>query len=283
MRPSAIQMLVWSYYSRLCWISMSTSERYPPSSSLSRGNLRGASHRGPSARRLVAVRPRYWRTADLRNGHPLGRCLPVRIFGECAGEYEWSAGPRAISRRKIGRLTKCIALGSTATTMLAMLFAPTSAADPTTNLKAEIDAVRSESGCPPLYADPRLTDVSQRVAHEVADYVKHASSFLPTTGENDLLATGSGGLLPVMREAGYKTNKAKLLTGYGDDRTGGPGDNEAKAIKAAVLQGLGFEVFSDCGYTKYGLSAIKDDGSQGWPSTAPRTYAVTTVVLAGDA
>lgn len=176
-----------------------------------------------------------------------------------------------------------MALGSIASAILALIFAPASAADPTTHLKSEIDAARAGSGCPPLEPDPRLNAISERVAHEVDDYVKHTSTFLPTTGENDLLATGKGGVSRVMRETGYHTNKVRLLLGYGDYRTGGPGDNEAKAIKAAVLQGLGFEALPDCGYTKYGFSAMNDDRSQGWPSTAPRTYTVAAVVLAGDA
>jgi hypothetical protein len=174
-----------------------------------------------------------------------------------------------------------VASSVTATAALAILFAPTSAADPTAHLKSEIDAARSESGCPPLQLDTRLNDVSQRVTHETDDYVKHALRFLPTTGENDLLASGNGGVLRVMRETGYNTNKAKLLLGYADNRTGGTGDNETKAIKGAVLEGLAFEALPDCGYTKYGLSALGDDSSQGWPSTRPRTYALTTVVLAG--
>jgi hypothetical protein len=105
------------------------------------------------------------------------------------------------------------------------------------------------------------------------DYVRHTARFLPTTSDSDLLR--------VMRESGYNTAKAKLLAGYGDYRTGGTGDNEAKAIKGTVLEGLGFEALPDCTYTKYGVSAINDDSSQGWPSTAPRTYTVTAVVLAG--
>jgi hypothetical protein len=85
-----------------------------------------------------------------------------------------------------------------------------------------------------------------------------------------------------MREAGYNTSKAKLLLGYGDHRTGGAGDNEAKAVKAAVLEGLAFQALPDCAYTKYGVSLLNDDANgQGWPSTAPRTYAVAAVILAG--
>jgi hypothetical protein len=171
------------------------------------------------------------------------------------------------------KLMKRVALSITATAILATFFAPTAAADPTAHLKSEIDAARSESGCPPLQLDPVLNDVSQRTAGEMDDYVKHTARSLPTTGDTDLLR--------VMRESGYSPAKAKLLVGYGDFRTGGAGDNEAKAIKGAVLQGLAFEALPDCTYTKYGVSAINDDSSQGWPSTAPRTYAVTAVVLAG--
>lgn len=183
----------------------------------------------------------------------------------------------------VAKLATRIPLSMTATAALVIFFASTAAADPTTHLKSEIDAARSESECPPLRSDPRLNNVSQRVAHEMDDYVRHAATSFPTTGENDLLSTGAGGVLPVMREAGYNTNKAKLLLGYGDDRMGGTGDNEAKAIKVAVLQGLGFEAIPDCGYTKYGFSAINDDNQGGWPSTSPRAYSVTAVVLAGEA
>jgi hypothetical protein len=176
-----------------------------------------------------------------------------------------------------------IPLSIAAICVVVIFFAPAASADPTTHLKTEIDASRSESGCPPLRSDTRLNNVSQRVAHEIDDYVRHATTSFPTTGENDLLSTGTGGLLPVMREAGYNTNKAKLLLGYGDGRMGGTGDNEAKAIKVAVLQGLGSEAIPDCGYTQYGFSAINDDNQGGWPSTAPRVFSVTAVVLAGDA
>lgn len=168
------------------------------------------------------------------------------------------------------------------TMAISVLFcAPPASADPTTHLKSETDAARSESGCPPLKLDPVLNTISQRIAHEVDDYVRHAATTtLPTTGEIDLMATGSGGLLKVMRESGYSTNKAKLLNGFGDQNVGGPGDNEYKAIRSLVLEGLSFEALPDCGYTKYGLSAINDNNTQGWPSSPPKTYSVAVVVLA---
>jgi len=105
---------------------------------------------------------------------------------------------------------KRVALSITATAAFAISFAPTSAADPTAHLKTEIDAARSESGCPPLQLDPVLNGVSLRVAHEVDDYVRHSSRFLPTGGEGPPVVEASGGVLRVMREAGYSTSKGEI-------------------------------------------------------------------------
>jgi len=179
-----------------------------------------------------------------------------------------------------GRVTVSI----TATVASAVVLAPTATADPTADLKAGMDAARSETGCPPLVLDPILTAVSQRVAGEMSDYVAHTATSLPTTGDNDLLPTGAGGVLPVMRQAGYNTNNARLILGYGDHRMGGSGDNQAKAVRATVLQAQGFEAISNCEYSRYGLTLINhDDISQGSPSTAPRTFSATAVILAGPA
>jgi hypothetical protein len=170
--------------------------------------------------------------------------------------------------------------------ILAIFLASPAAADPTVNLKSAIDAARGESGCPPLKIDPLLTGVAQSINRQVDQYVRHAPTArtLPVTGDVDLVPTGRGGLEQALIEAGYYTANAKLLSGYGDYRTGGTGDNESKAIRATVLEGLGAEALSDCGYTKYGVSAINNDSTgEGWPSTPPRTYSVTTVVLAGNA
>lgn len=172
------------------------------------------------------------------------------------------------------RPVKRVAASATAAAALMVLLAAKSAADPTTHLRSEIDAARSAAGCPPFELDPTLNDVSQLITRQVVDWVKHSARFFPTTGD--------AALMRVLRESGYPTIKARLLEGYGDYRTGGTGDNEDKAIKGAVLQGIGFEVLSDCAFTKYGLSAINEDSGEGWPSTPPRAYAVTTVVVAGD-
>lgn len=168
---------------------------------------------------------------------------------------------------------RLVVLIVTMTAIGAICDAPVSVADPTSHLRAEIDGARSESGCAPFQTDAALTEISQRIATEVDEYVRHAARVLPPSTDTDLLQ--------VLRQSGYNTVNARLLNGYGDYRTGGTGDNEAKAIKAAVLEGRGFEALPDCTLTRYGLGAINNDGSGGWPSTQPRTYSVVVVILAG--
>jgi hypothetical protein len=170
------------------------------------------------------------------------------------------------------KLMKSAAVSVTATAVLTIFVAPISIADPIQHLKSEIDAARSQAGCPPFQSDPLLNDVSHTTARQTDEYVRHTSRFLPTTGDADLMRE--------LRESGSRIVNAKLVEGYGDPNTGGPGDNEAKAITATVVEGSSYGVFADCRYTKYGFSAINDDSSQGWPSTAPRPYTVTAVVVA---
>jgi hypothetical protein len=172
---------------------------------------------------------------------------------------------------------KRVALSIAATANLMIFLAPVSVADPTAHLQSEIDAARIESGCPAFQLDPLLNDVSNNIDRETDEYVRHTARSMPTSPD---ATTGDADLMRVLRESGSAITKAKLLAGYGDPDTGGPGDNEAKAIKATILEGLAFEIFTDCTYTKYGLSVINDDSSQGWPSTAPRPYAVTALIVA---
>lgn len=148
---------------------------------------------------------------------------------------------------------------------------PTAYADTADVLKAALDAARSEAGCPPLQLDPKLTEITDKTAKEVHGWVTHTGRFLPTEDAT---------VMAVLRKADYKTLKARMLSGYADDQTGGPGSHEDKAVKATVLQGLSFEVFGDCSYTKYGMSAISDDGSQGSPSTPPRSFIATSAIVA---
>jgi hypothetical protein len=247
----------------------SASDWNSPTSSFSRG-CRCDDSDVRLSRPRATVMPGQWREANRLDDHPpaRGRRLShVRGLRIMCGARRRST-PRGGSMRPMKRA----AVGITAAAILAIFFAPVSVADPTEQLRSQIDAARSEAGCPPFELDPILNDVSQRIVSEMADYVKHTARALPT---------GDAELLGVMRDSGYHTAKARLLSGYGDYRTGGAGDNEAKAIRGTVLQGLGFEALDDCLYTKYGLSAISDDSSEGWPSTAPRSYTVTVVVLAG--
>lgn len=168
---------------------------------------------------------------------------------------------------------------SCAAICVAMTFTPTAAADTATALKAAVDEARIVAGCPPLQLDSVLNDVSQRAVRESDAWISHAGRFLPVSDTN---VQGVPSVTQALREVGYNPSKVRMLSGYGDARTGGPGDNETKAISSVVIQGRGWDVFSDCGYTKYGFGALSNDSSQGWPSTVPRSYSVATVVVAGD-
>lgn len=166
-----------------------------------------------------------------------------------------------------------------ATVGLAVALAPQAAADFSSDLKSRIDAARSSAGCPPLRSDPLLNDLSQRAVGQVDAWVNHTARVLPFS---DAAVEGVPSLMQTLRDAGQSPAKAKMLNGYGDLDSGGAGDDQEKAIRATVLQGKGFEVFSDCAYTKYGLGAVTDDSSQGWPSTIPRPFSATVVIITGD-
>ena len=176
-------------------------------------------------------------------------------------------------------LLKRLAATAVAMVGLATMNAPTSAADPTSDLRSQVDAARSEAGCAPFQLDPLLNDVAQHTSRDMDAWVNHTGLDLPML---DTTVPQFTSLTGTLRQSGYNPRKARILAGYGDPNMGGPGDNEFKAIKAAVLQGMGFDVFTDCGYTKYGLGIVNDDSSQGWPSTAPTAYSVTVVTVAGD-
>ncbi|GAB5015618.1 hypothetical protein MAHJHV65_21670 [Mycobacterium avium subsp. hominissuis] len=64
---------------------------------------------------------------------------------------------------------------------------------------------------------------------------------------------------------------------------GGTGDKNAKAVMSVVVEGKALGAFSDCGYTKYGVGAVNDDITQGWPSTPPKAFTLISVVVAGAA
>lgn len=146
-------------------------------------------------------------------------------------------------------------------------------ADTVDVLKSAIDAVHREGGCAPLQWEPRLAELTERTVHEVQGWVTHTATSLPVEDTT---------LMSELRRLDYRTLKARMLSGYADDLTGGAGSYQDKAIKATILQGRSFDVLGDCSYTKFGTSALSDDGSQGWPSTPPKSFAVTSVVLASD-
>lgn len=174
-------------------------------------------------------------------------------------------------------------LSTTVTATLGIIFSSLSAADPPASLGSLLNAARAEYGCTPLQLDPVLNDVSHRITAETADFLSFSPNALtlPITGEVPLVRTARGGLLQTLREAGYNTNNARLLSGFGDDHTGGAGDNNAKAVKMVILKGEATDAFSNCSYTKYGAAAVDSDISQGAPSVPPKAFTVISVVVAG--
>ena len=132
---------------------------------------------------------------------------------------------------------------------LAVSLAPMATADATGSLKVQVDAARG--GCPPLQSDPVLDGVAQRANNESQSYIEHTARFIPVEDP-----------MPVLRELGYQTGKAKLIPGYGDI--------EAKAIHGVIVQG--WQAIPDCTYTKYGVNVLADAGGG---------YVLAALVLAG--
>jgi hypothetical protein len=133
--------------------------------------------------------------------------------------------------------------------ILAVLLAPTAAADETADLRTQVDAVRG--GCPPLQSDPVLDGVAQRANSESQSYIEHTARFVPFEDP-----------MPVLHDLGYQAGKAKLIPGYGDI--------EAKAIHGVTVQG--WQAIPDCSYTKYGLNML---------ANADGGYVLAALVLAG--
>lgn len=142
-----------------------------------------------------------------------------------------------------------VALFTTSMLVIAAMLlaaAPMSTADAAANLKSLVDGARG--GCAPLQVDPVLTGVAQRANRETQQYKQNAARYEPFEDP-----------MPVLRELGYHTGKAKMLTGFGDE--------ESAALRGVVL--FGWESIPDCSYTRYGVDALAGDG-----------YALATAILA---
>jgi hypothetical protein len=159
-------------------------------------------------------------------------------------------GRKSRASRRWQRLLR-IALNVTTAAILATALAPPSGADPTASLKSGVDAARGAAGCPPFQPDPVLDEVAQRANRETDSYLLHTARFTPFEDP-----------MPVLRDLGYNTSKAKMLLGYGDV--------DAKAIRGLVIEG--FAALPDCTYTKYGMDALSNDDDG---------YVLTSLVLAG--
>ncbi|QEN12952.1 hypothetical protein ACRDU6_09935 [Mycolicibacterium sp. ELW1] len=96
-----------------------------------------------------------------------------------------------------------------------------------------------------------LDDVAHRANTETQAYIQHTARFTPFEDP-----------IPVLRELGYATGRAKMLSGYGD--------TSPRAIHGLITQG--WDSIPDCTYTKYGLDLLVD---------ADAGYALAVVILAG--
>lgn len=132
---------------------------------------------------------------------------------------------------------------------LAHVIAPPAMADPTSSLTSAVLTVRSASQCPPLQPDPLIERAAQMALQATSDYVSHRSAAVPFTDP-----------MPALKTIGFTGSKARLLSGYGADET--------DALHGAMLEGL--TSIPDCSYTRYGVSASRDDAG----------FNLTSVVLA---
>lgn len=189
----------------------------------------------------------------------------ARLYGEMAvqlgiGKYAGPAGVRP-ARRCCFQSVIAGVLSALTAGLMAIVLAPASAADHTTELRSAIAAARG--ACPPLQADAVLDSLALRANSEMQSYAQHTARFIPFETPQ---------LLPILREMDYAAGKAKLLVGYGDSvpRRSAPPTREGKAILGVVTEG--YEFIPDCTYTKFGASAI-ENRSEG--------YVLAVSVLAG--
>lgn len=173
--------------------------------------------------------------------------------------------PVRVWPRAFGTGLTCLVLAT-----VALGAPPNAAADPISDLDVQLAQARTDAGCPALQLDDALNGVSQTTVTESADWVMHRGRFLPKEDKT---------VSEALRDVGLAPTKARMLTGFGDYRTGGGGDDMSKAIFATIVQGSAFEVFEDCSYTKYGRAIASDPGAEGWPSSIPRSFAMTSVIV----
>lgn len=130
-----------------------------------------------------------------------------------------------------------------------LMIAPVAVADDSANLASQVASARG--GCPPLMANPVLTDLARRANAETRANIEHTARSLPFEDPT-----------PLLHDLGYPASKSKLLSGYADDAE--------KAARGSVL--FGWDTLPDCSYTEYGLD-LYDGSANG--------YWLSSVIIAG--
>lgn len=139
-------------------------------------------------------------------------------------------------------VTRSLGIPLAAALLAALALAPTVAADPLSGLREAFAAARAGTSCEPLRYDP-IVEQAARVFNEMTDdYLNHDA----TRVQNKDTTPGSiPDPLPGLKTLGYSGTKAYLVQGAQQD--------QARAIKALLLQGQALNKISDCTYTDFGV------------------------------
>lgn len=130
---------------------------------------------------------------------------------------------------------------------------PLARADPAPDLKDAVVSARSSQGCGPLRYDPIAEQAAAITNNATDDYLLHRARNAPVSDP-----------MPILKDLGSSAEKAFMLQGSGN--------NDADAIKGAILEGYAAEVLSDCTYTDFGVSRLQN---------AESGYSLIVVVLTG--
>lgn len=166
---------------------------------------------------------------------------------------ERQAPTRSISLRAPGLL---VAAGVVA----GLVLAPPAAADPVADLREAVASARSETSCGPLQYHPTVEQAAGVFNEMTDDYLSHTA----TRVQNKDTAPGSiPDPLIGLKNLGYGGTHAYLLQGAKQD--------EALAIKGALLQGYASGTISDCSFTDFGVDMRRNQRTG---------YSLAAVVLA---
>ena len=138
--------------------------------------------------------------------------------------------------------TRFFGIPLTAALLAASALASPVAADPVSDLREAFAAARAGTSCKPLRYDPTVEQAARVFNKMTDDYLNHDAVRV----QNKDTTPGSiPDPLPGLKTLGYDGTKAYLVQGAQQD--------QARAIKALLLQGDALNKISDCTYTDFGV------------------------------